>query len=49
MWIIVKFGAWNVSSFDTAQVRELEQAGYGALCARILSARGYGDAAAARE
>ena len=49
MWIIVKFGAWNVSSFDAEQVRELEQAGYGPLCARILSARGYGDAAAARE
>ena len=49
MWICVKFGAWNVSSFDAAQVRELEQAGYGALCARILSARGYGDAASARE
>ena len=45
----MKFGAWNVSSFDTEQVRELEQAGYGPLCARILSARGYGDAAAARE
>ena len=49
MWIFVKFGAWNVSSFDTEQVRELEQAGYGALCARILSARGYGDPAAALE
>ena len=49
MWINVKFGAWNVSSFDAEQVRELEQAGYGPLCARILSARGYGDAAAARD
>ncbi len=49
MWIIVKYGAWNVSSFDAAQARELEQAGYGPLCARILSARGYGDAAAARD
>ena len=49
MWIFVKFGAWNVSSFDAEQVRELEQAGYGALCARILSARGYGDPAAARD
>ena len=49
MCVIVKFGAWKVSSFDAGQVRELEQAGYGALCARILSARGYGDAAAARE
>ncbi len=47
--MIVKFGAWNVSSFDAEQVRELEQAGYGPLCARILSARGYGDAAAARD
>ena len=46
--MIVKFGAWNVSSFDAEQVRELEQAGYGPLCARILSARGCGDAAAAR-
>ena len=49
MWIFVKFGAWNVSSFDAEQVWELEQAGYGALCARILSARGYGDPAAARD
>ena len=49
MWIFVKFGAWNVSSFDAEQVRELERAGYGALCARILSARGYGSAEAARE
>ncbi|MBR6376260.1 MAG: single-stranded-DNA-specific exonuclease RecJ [Oscillospiraceae bacterium] len=49
MCICVKFGAWNVSSFDAEQVRELEQAGYGALCARILSARGYGDPAAARD
>ena len=49
MCVIVKFGAWNVSSFDAAQARELEQAGYGPLCARILSARGYGDAAAARD
>ncbi len=49
MWIFVKFGAWNVSSFDAAQVRELEQAGYGALCARVLSARGYGSAEAAAE
>ena len=38
-----------MSSFDAGQARELERAGYGALCARILSARGYGDAAAARE
>ena len=45
----VKYGAWNVSSFDAEQVRELEQAGYGPLCARILSARGYGNAASARE
>ena len=49
MCVVVKFGAWNVSSFDAAQVRELEQAGYGALCARILSARGYGDREAARD
>ena len=45
----MKYGAWNVSSFQEEQVRALEQAGYGALCARILSARGYGDAAAARD
>ena len=43
----MKYGAWNVSSFQAEQVRALEQAGYGALCARILSARGYGDPAAA--
>ncbi len=44
----MKYGAWNVSSFQAEQVRALEQAGYGALCARILSARGCGDPAAAR-
>lgn len=44
----VKYGAWNVSSFQAEQVQALEQAGYGALCARILSARGCGDPAAAR-
>ncbi|MBQ1410651.1 MAG: single-stranded-DNA-specific exonuclease RecJ [Oscillospiraceae bacterium] len=43
----MKYGAWNVSSFQAEQVRALEQAGYGPLCARILSARGYGDPAAA--
>ena len=46
---VVKYGAWNVSSFDAAQVRELEQAGYGPLCARVLSARGYGTAEAAAD
>ena len=45
----MKYGAWNVSSFQAEQVRALEQAGYGALCARILSARGCSDAAAAQE
>ena len=49
MWSFVKFGAWNVSSFDAAQVRELERAGYGPLCARVLSARGYGTEAEAAE
>lgn len=44
----VKYGAWNVSSFQAEQVQALEQEGYGALCARILSARGCGDPAAAR-
>ena len=44
----VKYGAWNVSSFQGEQVRALEHAGYGALCARILSARGFGDPEAAR-
>ncbi len=45
----MKYGAWNVTSFQAEQVRALEQAGYGALCARILSARGCSDAAAAQE
>ena len=45
----MKFGAWNVSSFDTGEVRELEQAGYGPLCARVLSARGCGDEASAAD
>jgi len=49
MCICVKFGAWNVSSFDTGEVRELEQAGYGPLCARVLSARGCGDEASAAD
>ena len=46
---LVKFGTWNVSNFDTQEVRELEAAGYGPLCARALSARGCGDPAAAAE
>ena len=45
----VKYGAWRVSEFDAREVRELEQAGYGALCARALSARGLGTPAAAGE
>ena len=49
MCINVKFGAWNVSDFDTGEVRELEQAGYGPLCARVLSARGCGDKASAAD
>ncbi len=49
MCVSVKYGAWNVSSFQAEQVRALEQAGYGPLCARILSARGCGDPAAARD
>ena len=43
----VKYGAWRVSEFDAREVQELEQAGYGALCARVLSARGLGSPAAA--
>ena len=49
MCIDVKFGAWNISSFEDGQAKVLEQAGFGPLCARILAARGYGDPAAARE
>ena len=49
MWIFVKYGVWNVSSYDPAEVQALEQTGYGPLCARVLSARGYADAAAAKE
>ena len=45
----MKFGNWNVSDYDPIAVRELEQAGYGPLCARALSARGCADPAAAEE
>ena len=49
MCVCVKFGNWNVSDYDPIAVRELEQAGYGPLCARALSARGCADPAAAEE
>ena len=49
MCVRVKYQSWRVSEFDTGEVRELEQAGYGALCARVLSARGCGSPEAARE
>ena len=49
MCFVVKYGAWRVSSFDTREVRQLEQAGYGALCARVLAARGYGSPGTAAE
>ena len=47
--MIVKYGAWRVSEFDAREVRELTQAGYGALCARVLSARGLGNPGAAAD
>ncbi len=43
MCICVKFGAWNVSQYRQEEVEQLQRAGYGPLCARTLSARGYGD------
>ena len=42
MCFAVKYGAWRVSSCDAREVRQLEQAGYGPLCARVLAARGCG-------
>ena len=38
----MKFGSWNVSEACPDEVRALERAGYSPLCARALSARGYG-------
>ena len=49
MCVFVKYGTWKVSSFDTGEVQALEQAGYGPLCARALSARGCGSPEAAAE
>lgn len=42
MCFVVKYGAWRVSDYDAREVQALVQAGYGPLCARVLSARGYG-------
>ena len=49
MCVYVKYGAWKVTESERGEVAELERAGYGALTARVLSARGYGTAESARE
>ncbi len=45
----MKYGAWNIASYDPKAVRELCAAGYGILTAQVLSARGYRNAAQAKE
>jgi len=37
----VKYGAWNIASYDQGAVQSLCEAGYGTLTAQVLSARGY--------
>ena len=49
MCVIVKYGIWNVSKPTPQGVGRLRDAGYPELAARILSARGIEDAAAAHE
>ena len=49
MCVIVKYGIWNVSKPTPQGVNSLCAAGYPELAARILSARGIQDAAAAHE
>ena len=49
MCVIVKYGIWNVSKPTPQGVGSLRAAGYPELAARILSARGIEDAAAAHE
>ena len=49
MCIFVKYGTWSVSDFCPDEVRALSAAGYSPLCARILSARGCADPAAAAD
>ena len=49
MCIFVKYGTWNISDFCPDEVRALSAAGYGPLCARVLSARGCADPAAAAD
>ncbi len=48
MCIALKYGIWNVSKPESAAVNTLVAAGYSPLTAMILSARGMGDAGAAR-
>ncbi len=49
MCVFVKYGAWKVTESRREEVAKLERAGYGALTAHVLSARGYGTAEAARD
>ncbi len=44
----MKYGAWNIASPDRQAVRALGEAGYSALTARVLSARGYCEPSQAR-
>jgi len=37
----VKYGAWNIASYEEEAVRRLRAAGYGELTALVLSARGF--------
>ncbi len=37
----MKYGAWNIASYDQEAVKTLCAAGYGTLAAQVLSARGY--------
>ncbi len=37
----MKYGAWNIASYDQGAVQSLCEAGYGTLTAQVLSARGY--------
>ena len=44
MWNQVKYGIWNIGSFDPAQQSALCAAGYSPLTAAILCSRGYDEA-----
>ncbi len=49
MECIVKYGTWNISSYDEASLAALQQAGYSPLTARVLCSRGCCDPEAARQ